>query len=88
MNRTAVVSVIAALVVFLLVWQAVVIVSGFPPFILPAPGAVLERLAQLLRLHGVRKPNPAADTAIPRAIIPSDASASPRLRCASALLGS
>lgn len=45
MNRTAIVSVIAALVVFLLVWQAVVIVSGFPEFILPAPGAVLERLA-------------------------------------------
>ena len=38
-------SVGAALVVFLLLWQAVVIVSGFPPFILPPPGAVLGRLA-------------------------------------------
>ena len=32
-----VVSVLGALVVFLVVWQLVVIVSGFPPFILPTP---------------------------------------------------
>ena len=44
MNRGAVVSVVAALAVFLLVWQAVVLVSGFPPFILPAPLRVIERL--------------------------------------------
>jgi NitT/TauT family transport system permease protein len=44
MNRGAIVSVVAALAVVLLVWQAVVLISGFPPFILPAPLAVVERL--------------------------------------------
>ena len=43
MNRVAVVSVLGALVVFLIVWQLVVIVSGFPPFILPTPGMVVTR---------------------------------------------
>jgi NitT/TauT family transport system permease protein len=42
-SRGAVVSVAAALVVFVLVWQLVVLVSGFPPFILPPPAAVAER---------------------------------------------
>lgn len=44
MNRSVWLSVGAALVVFIGVWQAVVIVSGFPPFILPAPGTVAARL--------------------------------------------
>jgi len=43
-TRAAVVSVVGSIVVFAVVWQLVVLVSGFPPFILPAPGAVLERL--------------------------------------------
>ncbi len=43
MTRAAALSVVAALVVFILVWQAVVIVSGFPPFILPGPLAVATR---------------------------------------------
>ncbi len=43
MSRTAVLSVVGALVGFLLIWQLVVIVSGFPPFILPAPGIVISR---------------------------------------------
>ena len=43
MNRVAVVSVLGALAVFLVVWQLVVIVSGFPPFILPTPGMVVTR---------------------------------------------
>jgi hypothetical protein len=34
MSRTAVASVVAALVGFLVLWQLVVVVSGFPPFIL------------------------------------------------------
>jgi len=42
-NRNAIVSVLGALVVFLVVWQLVVIASGFPPFILPAPAAVFAR---------------------------------------------
>ena len=43
MSRTALASVLGALVGFLLIWQLVVIVSGFPPFILPGPGAVITR---------------------------------------------
>ena len=38
-----VLSVAGALVVFVLVWQAVVVISGFPPFILPPPAAVWAR---------------------------------------------
>jgi NitT/TauT family transport system permease protein len=45
MSRTAALSILAALVVFLLIWQVVVVVSGFPPFILPPPGAVIARWA-------------------------------------------
>lgn len=37
-------SVLGAFVVFVLVWQVVVVVSGFPPFILPPPAAVGARL--------------------------------------------
>ena len=43
MSRSAILSVLGAFVVFVLAWQAVVIVSGFPPFILPTPGAVAGR---------------------------------------------
>ena len=45
MSRTAALSIPAALVVFLFIWQVVVVVSGFPPFILPPPGAVIARWA-------------------------------------------
>ena len=44
MTRSVPLSVLGAFVVFLLVWQAAVIVSGFPPFILPAPSAVATRM--------------------------------------------
>jgi NitT/TauT family transport system permease protein len=43
-TRGAVLSVVGSIVVFVVVWQLVVLVSGFPAFILPAPGAVLDRL--------------------------------------------
>jgi NitT/TauT family transport system permease protein len=43
MSRGAVVSVVAAVIGFVLLWQVVVLVSGFPPFILPSPRAVGER---------------------------------------------
>jgi len=46
MNRAVVLSIAGALVVFVLVWQAVVVVSGFPPFILPPPASVVARLVQ------------------------------------------
>ncbi len=48
MRRSTALPVIGALAVFLLLWQAVVLVSGFPPFILPAPGAVVGRLVTAL----------------------------------------
>jgi NitT/TauT family transport system permease protein len=44
-SRTAALSILAALVGFLLIWQLVVVVSGFPPFILPPPGVVVARWA-------------------------------------------
>jgi len=44
MSRSVLVSVAAALVVFVLIWQAVVVISGFPPFILPPPAQVVTRL--------------------------------------------
>ena len=43
MTRTAGASILAALVGFVLLWQLVVVVSGFPPFILPPPAAVMTR---------------------------------------------
>ncbi len=48
MTRSVVVPVVAALAGFLLLWQAVVIISGFPEFILPAPAAVIERFVTAL----------------------------------------
>jgi NitT/TauT family transport system permease protein len=44
MSRSVFVSVAAALLAFVLIWQAVVVISGFPPFILPPPGQVVTRL--------------------------------------------
>lgn len=46
MTRAGLLSITAALVVFLGVWQLVVLVSGFPPFILPSPAAVGARLVE------------------------------------------
>ena len=46
MKRGAILAGLAALAVFVLLWKAVVIVSGFPPFILPSPEAVAGRLVQ------------------------------------------
>jgi NitT/TauT family transport system permease protein len=43
MSRGGVVSIVAAFVVFVLLWQLVVVVSGFPPFILPPPADVASR---------------------------------------------
>ena len=48
MTRHTVLPILAALVVFLAIWQLVVLVSGFPSFILPAPGEVLARWATAL----------------------------------------
>ncbi len=48
MIRKVALPVLAALAGFLLLWQAVVLVSGLPEFILPAPAAVIERLVTAL----------------------------------------
>jgi NitT/TauT family transport system permease protein len=42
-SRGALLPVVGALVAFIAIWQLVVVVSGFPPFILPAPAAVASR---------------------------------------------
>jgi len=56
MSRATLGTVGGALVAFILFWQAVVIVSGFPPFILPPPFAVLERL-QTAWTDGIIQPH-------------------------------
>lgn len=43
-TRSSLLTVLGALVVFLLIWRAIVLVGGYPPFILPAPEAVFGRL--------------------------------------------
>jgi NitT/TauT family transport system permease protein len=43
MRRGVVLPVVGALVVFVLVWKAVVVVGGYPPFILPPPETVFGR---------------------------------------------
>jgi NitT/TauT family transport system permease protein len=43
-NRSAIVPVVAAFAVFILAWKALVVVTALPPFILPAPETVGERL--------------------------------------------
>jgi NitT/TauT family transport system permease protein len=43
MSRGAVLSVVGALIAFVLLWQLVVVISGFPPFILPPPTDVASR---------------------------------------------
>lgn len=42
-TRSSVITVLGALVVFLLVWRAIVFIGGYPPFILPTPEAVFGR---------------------------------------------
>ena len=43
MTRAAWLPVVGAFVLFVLVWKAVVVLTGLPPFILPAPETVAER---------------------------------------------
>ncbi len=44
MNRAAWLSIVGAFAFFVLAWKAIVVVGGLPPFILPAPETVAERL--------------------------------------------
>jgi NitT/TauT family transport system permease protein len=55
----AVASVVGALVVFVLLWQLVVVVSGLPPFILPPPMAVATRFVEAMA-DGIIPPHLAA----------------------------
>lgn len=55
-RRAAVLSVVGALAVFIAVWQAVVLISGFPPFILPSPAAVGQRFVTALA-DGIIQPH-------------------------------
>jgi putative riboflavin transport system permease protein len=43
MTRTAVASVAVSFAVFVLLWKALVVVGGYPPFILPPPESVASR---------------------------------------------
>jgi NitT/TauT family transport system permease protein len=42
-TRRVVLPIVAAFVVFVLAWQAIVVVGGYPPSILPPPAAVADR---------------------------------------------
>jgi len=46
MNRAAVGSVVASFAVFVVVWKLVVLVGGYPPFILPSPEVVGQRFVR------------------------------------------
>jgi NitT/TauT family transport system permease protein len=48
MSRAAFGSIVAAFVVFVVLWQLVVVVSGLPPFILPPPRSVAERFVEAI----------------------------------------
>jgi ABC-type nitrate/sulfonate/bicarbonate transport system permease component len=43
-------SVVGAFAFFVLAWQAVVLVGGLPPYILPPPEMVAERFVGLARM--------------------------------------
>jgi NitT/TauT family transport system permease protein len=46
MNRAAVGSVVASFAVFVIAWKVVVLVGGYPPFILPSPEVVGQRFVR------------------------------------------
>ncbi len=43
MNRSAALSVVGSFAIFVLVWKAIVVVGGYPQFILPPPEVVADR---------------------------------------------
>ena len=47
-TRSSVLTVVGALVVFLLIWRAIVFIGGYPPFILPTPEAVFGRFLKAI----------------------------------------
>jgi NitT/TauT family transport system permease protein len=46
MSRNAVGSVAISFAIFILAWKAIVVIGGYPPFILPPPEAVADRLVR------------------------------------------
>ena len=46
MTRSVWLPVVAAFVIFVLVWKAIVVLTGLPPFILPAPETVGQRFVE------------------------------------------
>ncbi len=58
-TRSSVLTVLGALVVFLLAWRAIVFIGGYPAFILPTPEAVLGRFIGAIR-DGILWPHLAA----------------------------
>jgi NitT/TauT family transport system permease protein len=46
MTRSAVLSVAASFAVFVLLWKAIVVIGGYPPFILPPPESVASRFVR------------------------------------------
>jgi NitT/TauT family transport system permease protein len=59
MTTRGVLSVVGALVVGLILWKAIVLVGGYPTFILPPPEVVAERLVEAFR-DGIIQPHLAA----------------------------
>ena len=47
-TRSSVLTVLGALAVFLLLWRAIVLIGGYPPFILPAPEVVFGRFVDAI----------------------------------------
>jgi NitT/TauT family transport system permease protein len=45
-SRNAVLSVLASFAVFVLLWKAIVVIGGYPPFILPPPESVASRFVE------------------------------------------
>jgi NitT/TauT family transport system permease protein len=45
-TRTGLLSVLASFVIFVLIWKAVVVIGGYPPFILPPPESVAARFVE------------------------------------------
>ena len=46
MTRSAILSVTASFAVFVLLWKAIVVIGGYPPFILPPPESVASRFVR------------------------------------------
>jgi len=46
MTRTAALSVAASFTIFVLAWKAIVVIGGYPPFILPPPESVAARFVR------------------------------------------